>query len=270
MSATSLAGKVAVITGGARGIGFACGKIFGARGAKVVLSDMDGDELDKAVASLSEHGVEAHGIVCDVSDGKSVDEMIKGCVDVFKTVDIMVANAGTCVAKDFLEMSVAEFEKVLKVNLTGTFITCQAAARQMVAQNETDPGRGGSIITMSSVNAEMAIPQIAGYNASKGGISNLTRCMSLALAPHSIRVNAVGPGSIKTRMLDTVMTNREAKERILSRTPIGRFGEPEEVAEACAFLASSASSYISGEIIYIDGARRAMNYTCAVDPAQLN
>ena len=93
--------------------------------------------------------------------------------------------------------------------------------------------------------------------------------MSLALAPHGIRVNAVGPGSIKTRMLETVMTNRAAKERILSRTPIGRFGEPEEVAEVCAFLASRASSYVSGEIIYIDGARRAMNYTCAVDPAQL-
>ena len=161
-------------------------------------------------------------------------------------------------------MSVEEFERVIRVNLTGAFISCQAAAKQMVEQNRTQPGRGGSIVTMSSVNGDMAIPTIAGYNASKGGVSNLTRCMALALAPHGIRVNAVGPGSIATRVLDSVMTDAAAKEKILSRTPLGRIGEPEEVAEVCAFLASGAASYITGEIIYCDGGRRAMNYTCPV------
>ena len=205
-----------------------------------------------------------HGTVCDVSDKAQVDSMLKKCVDIYKGVDIMVANAGIVVAKDFLDMSVEDFEKVLKVNLTGSFISCQAAAKQMVEQNKTQPGRGGSIITMSSVNAEMAIPTIAGYNASKGGVSNLTRCMSLALAPHSIRVNAVAPGSIQTRVLASVMTDAAAKEKILSRTPLGRIGDPDEVAEVAAFLASSSSSYVTGEIIYCDGGRRALNYTCPV------
>ena len=134
----------------------------------------------------------------------------------------------------------------------------------MVLQNEAEPGRGGSIVTMSSVNAEMAIPNIVGYNAAKGGVNNLTRCMALALAPHSIRVNAVGPGSIMTDVLKKVMTDQEAKAKILSRTPLGRIGEPDEVAEVCAFLACSASSYVSGEVIYCDGARRALNYTVPV------
>lgn len=131
----------------------------------------------------------------------------------------------------------------------------------MVAQ-----GKGGAIVTMSSVNGAMAIPTIAGYNASKGGVTNLTRCMALALAPHNIRVNAVGPGSIHTDVLQSVMDNEEKKRSILSRTPLLRIGEPSEVASVVAFLASDDASYVTGEIVYVDGGRMAMNYTVPVPP----
>lgn len=258
----SLAGKVAVVTGAARGIGFACCKLLGERGARVLVSDVDADALVEAVASLRSEKIEAEACVCDVSKKEAVDAMIEKSVEVFGGVDILVANAGICCVRDFLEMSLDDFERVIGVNLTGTFLSCQAAARRMVAQNETTPDRGGSIVTMSSVNAEMAIPTIAGYNASKGGIHNLTRNMALALAPHGIRVNAVGPGSIETRMLGQAATDATAKAKLLMRTPLQRIGTPAEVAEVVAFLASSSASYVTGECIFIDGGRRGLNYTC--------
>jgi Dehydrogenases with different specificities (related to short-chain alcohol dehydrogenases) len=125
-------------------------------------------------------------------------------------------------------------------------------------------GRGGAIINMSSVNAIMAIPQIAGYNASKGGVNNLTRCMALALAPHNIRVNAIGPGSIMTDVLKAVADDKAKMNSLLSRIPMLRVGEPEEIGEIAVFLASPAASYITGQVLYADGGRMALNYTVKV------
>eukprot|EP00775_Hariotina_reticulata_P011951 gene11951-12094_t len=170
---------------------------------------------------------------------------------------------GIVKAIPFLEMSEDDFDAVIAVNLKGVFLTCQAAAQQMVQQ-----GRGGSIITMSSVNGVMAIPTIAGYNASKGGVNNLTRCMALALAPHNIRVNAIGPGSIETEVLASVVADKAALEKVLTRTPLGRIGKPEEIGSVAAFLASQDSSYITGQIIYVDGGRLALNYTMPVPQQQ--
>ena len=150
----------------------------------------------------------------------------------------------------------------------GAAVAAQAAAQYMVRERR---GRtGGAIVCMSSVNAVQAIPSIAGYNASKGGVANLMRCMSLALAPHGIRVNAVGPGSIETDVLRAVLAEgaegAAARSRLLSRTPLGRIGTPAEVAEVVAFLASDAASYVTGETIYVDGGRLALNYTVPVPP----
>ena len=145
---------------------------------------------------------------------------------------------------------------MIDVNLKGAFLVGQAVARAMTTTG------GGAIVNMSSVNGVMAIPSIASYNASKGGVNQLTRVMALALADHKIRVNAVGPGTIATELAkNAVLGSDEAKARIMSRTPMKRLGEPSEIADVCAFLVSSASSYMTGEIVYIDGGRLTLNYT---------
>ncbi|KAF8058832.1 fabG2 [Scenedesmus sp. PABB004] len=251
--------KTAIVTGGARGIGLAVAQALGAEGAAVMLGDVDAAAGAEAVAGLSAAGVRAEFVPCDVSCAAQVDALVAATVERLGGVDILVANAGIVRAAPFLEMSEADFDAVLAVNLKGAFLACQAAARAMVAA-----GRGGAIITMSSVNGVMAIPTIAGYNASKGGIDNLTRCMALALAPHGIRVNAIGPGSIDTDVLASVVADKAAMERVLSRTPLGRVGQPSEIGSVAAFLASQDASYMTGQIIYVDGGRMALNYTVPV------
>ena len=158
---------------------------------------------------------------------------------------------------DFLETSIEQFKQVIDVNLTGTFLASQRAAKDMVKHSIE-----GSIINMSSVNAVVAIPSIAAYCASKGGVMQLTKAAALALAPHNIRVNAVGPGSIDTAMMAGVNSNPEAMQRVMSRTPLKRVGTAREIGNVVAFLASSKASYITGETIYVDGGRLGMNYTC--------
>ena len=180
----------------------------------------------------------------------------------FGGLDICVANAAILHVGNFLDLTEEDFDSVIRVNLKGVFLTGQAAARQMVAQNQTQPGRGGTIINMSSVNAIMAIPSITAYNTAKGGVNNLTRNMALSLASENIRVNAIGPGSIKTELLASL--DKDSLSRILSRTPMGRLGQPEEVGDIAVFLSSKLSSYISGQVIYADGGRLALNYTCPV------
>jgi len=182
-------------------------------------------------------------------------------VQQFGGVDILVSNAGIVRGADFLDMTEEDFDDVISVNLKGVFLCGQLAARQMVEQNKVTPGRGGCIINMSSVNAVMAIPTIAGYNSSKGGVNNLTRCMALSLAPHNIRVNGIGPGSIMTDVLSAVASDKSAMNRVLARTPLGRVGDPMEIGQIAAFLASDAASYITGQILYADGGRMALNYT---------
>jgi NAD(P)-dependent dehydrogenase (short-subunit alcohol dehydrogenase family) len=191
-----LTGKVAFVTGAAKGIGYACALSLGRAGAKVLLTDVDAAALATAENSLRAEGVETASVTCDVGNKASVDAAIDTCVSRFGRLDVAVANAGIVRSADFLDMSEADFDDVIKVNLKGVFLTGQAAARAMVSQ-----GGGGAIVNMSSVNGITAIPNIASYNASKGGINNLTRAMALSLAGHGIRVNAVAPGSVMTDML---------------------------------------------------------------------
>ncbi len=251
--------KVAVITGAAAGIGLACAKRFAAEGAKVVLCDIDTERGGAAAGEIVETGAEARFLACDVGDKGQVDAMIEAAVEAYGGIDCAIANAGIVHACDFLDLSEADFDRVLRVNLKGVFLTGQAAARRMAAQ-----GRGGTIINMSSVNAVMAIPAITSYVVAKGGVNQLTKVMALALAARGIRVNAIGPGSIMTEVFKTVATDKAALNKILSRTPMGRVGEPEEVASVAVFLASEDSSYITGQTIYPDGGRMALNYTVPV------
>jgi NAD(P)-dependent dehydrogenase (short-subunit alcohol dehydrogenase family) len=251
-----LAGKVALITGAAQGIGLACAGVLMAEGASVVLADVNEEAGRKAAQSL---GGSAAFQRCDVASKASVDAAVAFTVKERGSLDILVANAGIVHAADFLDLEEADFDRVLAVNLKGIFLAGQAAARQMVKQ-----GRGGAIVNMSSVNAVLAIPNQVPYVVSKGGINQLTRVMALALAAYRIRVNAVGPGTVLTELAKTaVLGNREAERKVLSRTPLGRMGEPEEIARVVAFLASDDASYVTGQTIYPDGGRLALNYTVA-------
>jgi NAD(P)-dependent dehydrogenase (short-subunit alcohol dehydrogenase family) len=251
--------KVAVVTGAAAGIGLACARRFAAEGAKVVLADIDAEKGRAAAAAIADTGAEARFIACDVGDKAEVDALIAGVAAAYGGLDCAIANAGIVHACDFLELAEEDFDRVIRVNLKGVFLTGQAAARQMVAQ-----GRGGTIINMSSVNAVMAIPAITPYVAAKGGVNQLTKVMALSLVDKGIRVNAIGPGSIMTEVFKTVVTDQAAMNKILSRTPMGRVGEPDEVASVAVFLASDDSSYITGQTIYPDGGRLALNYTVPV------
>ncbi len=251
--------KVTVITGAAAGIGLACAQRFAAEGAKVVLSDIDGERGAAAAVEIAKTGAEARFVLCDVGDKVQVDALIAETVSAYGGLDCTIANAGIVHACDFLDLEEADFDRVIRVNLKGVFLTGQAAARQMAAQ-----GRGGTIINMSSVNAVMAIPAITSYVAAKGGVNQLTKVMSLSLIDKGIRVNAIGPGSIATEMAQAVLSDPEKARGALCRTPMGRFGEPDEVAKVAVFLASEDSSYITGQTIYPDGGRMALNYTVPV------
>ncbi|HUL57210.1 MAG TPA: SDR family oxidoreductase [Usitatibacter sp.] len=255
-----LEGKVALVTGAAQGIGLACAQALAAEGASVVLADVNGTAAGKAAEALRAQGRRAAHAACDVSRKADVDRAVAGAVEAFGRLDILVANAGIVHAAEFLDLAEADFDRVIAVNLKGVFLAGQAAARQMVKQ-----GGGGAIINMSSVNAVLAIPNQVPYVVSKGGINQLTKLMSISLAPHGIRVNGIGPGTILTELARTaVLGNREAERKILSRTPLGRMGEPAEIGSVAVFLASDEASYMTGQTLYPDGGRLALNYTVPV------
>ena len=246
-----LSGRICIVTGGAQGIGEACIRRFAREHAKVVIADID--DVRGAALAVELGGLYVH---CDVSDKTQVDALVVQTMAAHGRIDVLVNNAGIFKAANFLDVLEADFDAVLRINLKGSFLVGQAVAREMAKT-----GRG-SIINMSSVNAVLTIPTIASYNVSKGGINQLTRVMALALADRGIRVNAVAPGTIATELAArAVLTSDEAKAKIMSRTPMRRLGKPSEIADTVAYLASDAASYITGEIVVVDGGRMTLNYT---------
>ncbi|MBN8493356.1 MAG: SDR family oxidoreductase [Burkholderiales bacterium] len=251
-----LQGRHAIVTGGAQGIGAACVQRLARGGAQVSLWDVDTARGEALAAALRAEGHAVRFSRCNVALKAEVDAALADALAAYGRVHALVSNAGIFKGADFLDISEADWDAVLGVNLKGAFLVGQAVARHMAAQG------GGAIVQMSSVNGTLAIPSIASYNASKGGINQLTRVMALALVDRGIRVNAVAPGTIATELARAaVLTSDEARERIMSRTPMRRLGEPEEVAEVVAFLLSDAASYMTGEIVVVDGGRMALNYT---------
>jgi glucose 1-dehydrogenase len=251
-----LQGRGIVITGGAQGIGEACARRLVADGAAVALwdvADAPGQALAAALTAAGGRAVFQH---CNVASMADVNAALAASVAALGHIDGLVNNAGIFKASPFLDISEADWDAVIDVNLKGHFLVGQAVARQIVQQ-----GGGGAIVNMSSVNARLTIASIASYNASKGGIDQLTRVMALALTEHGIRVNGVAPGTIATELATkAVLTSDEAKARIMSRTPMKRLGEPEEIASVVAFLLSDAASYMTGETVLVDGGRMTLNY----------
>ncbi len=256
--------KVAIVTGGAQGIGAACALRFAAEGAKVVIGDINAAGAEATAAAIRTGGGSAVGVGCDVSSKADVDALVGAAVGEYGRLDIALANAAQLHISDILDTEEADFDRILAVNLKGYFLTDQAAARQMVAQGPGANGIAGAIINMSSIQAEITLPNILTYSICKGGVKSLTTSASLALADKGVRVNAIAPGSIATDMVRQLMVDEAARVKIMSRTPMGRLGEPGEVAAVAVFLASDEAAYITGETVTIDGGRMGLNYTCPV------
>ena len=255
-----LKNKVAVITGAAQGLGRACAERFLQEGAQVVLADIEQEALMSTASELGAANDNVMAVAADVSKRADVAGLVRSAADRFGQIDIMLNNAGIARNMDFLDITDEDFDAVIGVNLKGAFFGTQEAARQMIAQ-----GGGGVIINMSSINALLANPALATYAISKGGMNQLTNTAAIALAPENIRVVGIGPGTILTEMVaDAIMTSEDARKGVLCRTPLQRCGEPSEVASVAAFLASDDASYITGQTIYPDGGRLALNYTVPV------
>ena len=252
-----LIGRKALVVAGAAGIGRACVERFAAEGASVMFSDINRETGEALELDLRESGHQAWFRHSDAAVPDQVRALVAEAIGGMGGLDLLLNNAGIAVSKDFLDLTDEDFDRTVNVNLKSAYIASQAAARHMLAA-----GTRGSIISMSSVNAVLNIPNLLTYNITKGGLNQLTRNLAIRLAPHGIRVNAIGPGTILTDLVKkTIFTSPAAQAAVMSRTPMGRAGEVGEIASIAVFLASDAASYVTGQVIYADGGRLPLNYT---------
>lgn len=243
-----LTNKVAVVTGGANGIGRATAKRYAREGAQVVVADIEYETAQIVAEEIRKDGGQALAVAVDVRSRSSVDDLFRGAVEAFGRVDILAAIAGISPEDKFVDLPDDHWEQTLAVNLTGVFLCGQAAAKRMIAQ-----GTGGRIVNMSSTNGLVGEEEYSAYDASKFGVVGLTMTMAIELAPHKITVNAVCPGFIRTRMSEDLIADPVYSANYLKKIPLGRFGEPEDVAGCFVFLASDDSSYVTGTTLVVDG-----------------
>lgn len=241
--------KVALVTGANSGIGKAIAERFAAEGAHVALNYRPhGSNADEAAAIVKAFATEGLPVAADVSKREEVERMVAETVKKFGRLDIAVNNAGMEIKKPFLDVTDAEWNQVLGVNLYGSFVVSQAAARQMVKQ-----GGGGKLIFISSVHEDIPFPEYTAYCASKGAVRMMMRNLAMELAEYKINCNNIAPGAIATPINQKVLEDPEAKRNAISEIPWGRFGRPEEVASVAVFLASDEAEYVTGSTYYVDG-----------------
>lgn len=244
----SLHGKTALITGSTRGLGFAYAQGLAASGASVILNGTQQEHLNKALSALQDQGATARGFLFNVADEVAVEEAFRQLDEENVQVDIVINNAGIQFRKPMLELELSDWQRVLDINLTSAFLIARTAARRMVAR-----GTGGKIINIGSLTSQAARATVAPYTAAKGGIKLLTKSMAAEWAQYNIQSNAIGPGYILTDMNQALVENAEFDRWVRNSNPSGRWGQPEELIGTAVYLASSASNYVNGQIIYVDG-----------------
>ncbi len=245
-----LTGKVAIVTGAKGGMGRTHALVLAKAGAKLVVSDISQEECEKVVEEIKKTGGEAIAVKCDISNKTEVEELVKRTVEKFDKVDILVNNAGICQFKPFLDLTEEEWDRTLNINLKGYFLCSQAVAKEMAKQKK------GVIVNIASIamgQVGIGFATLTHYCASKGGIVAMAETLALELAPYNIRVNTVAPGLIDTPMVASIKQDPKTMEGILSRIPLRRAGNPEEVSNLVLFLASDESSYMTGSVMVVDG-----------------
>lgn len=242
-----LNGQVAVVTGGGRGLGEAIALAIARSGANVAVVSRTRSQIEETACEIKALGQSALAVVADVAKLEDVQLMVNKVAQRFGRIDVLVNAAGVNQRAPSLDVSPELWERILSINLRGTFFCCQAAATYMIQQN------GGAIVNIASITSSVGIPSLAPYAASKAGVEALTRVLAAEWAPHGVRVNAVAPGYFRTEMTKSLFEDVDWVDRLLARIPLGRAGLPEDLAEAVVFLVSPAARYVTGQVVTVDG-----------------
>lgn len=257
---STLAGKTVVVTGGAAGVGFAAARQFLEAGARVMLADPDDKALDRAYKELKEEGGELARFHYQVQDKLSVANLLAATLDAFDSIHVLLNDLRVSVPGSLLELSADDFNAVLTHNVRSVFLLGQQVARRMIQQRQENPEFEGSIIVVSSIAAQRTVPELVAYSVACAALDQLTRSMAAGLAEERIRVNAIALGSIMTGTLREALRERsDLREEMVQVTPLGRIGDAEEAASAAFFLASDKASFITGQVLAIDGGRSVLD-----------
>ena len=242
-----LAGKTALLTGSSKGLGYVIARGLAREGAKVILNGRNQDILQVAAKSIQSEGFEVKDCVFDISDENEIRTQLSQLDEKWRRIDILVNNAGVQMRNPLETFDLKDWQNVLNINLTGAFLAAKAVVQGMIER------KSGKIINICSIMSEIARPSIAPYTAAKGGLKMLTKSMATEWGCHNIQVNAIGPGYFATEMTKALKEDAKFDTWVRSRTPAGRWGDPEELVGPTVFLASQASNYVNGHVLYVDG-----------------
>jgi gluconate 5-dehydrogenase len=246
-----LTGKIALITGSSRGIGYALAEGMGKAGCRIILNGTNQDRLTESLKILTEKNISVHGSLFDVRDEKSVEKQITGIEQNIGPIDILINNAGIQIRGPLEEFDLKDWQRIIDINLTGAFITAKAVVKGMIERKR------GKIINICSMQSDLARETIAPYTASKGGLKLLTQGMAAEWGKYNIQINGIAPGYFKTELSRKMYEDKDFDAWLCERTPAGRWGETSELVGAAIFLASEASSFVNGHVIFVDGGLRA-------------